>query len=128
MSYAGVHIIPAFHWGRTTSLLPPLIARHKSENNEDWYWYYVNIFVDRDMFMRFQGGARNHLLWNVKGEIIQNTEDSDMDELMDESIGAEEADGNDSEDDSASSEGSTHEEHTRRLIPDTLVDEMDEYG
>ncbi|KIO11155.1 hypothetical protein M404DRAFT_40698, partial [Pisolithus tinctorius Marx 270] len=56
----GVHIIPAFHWGRTTSLLPPSIAHHKSKNNEDWDWYYVNIFVDHDMFMCFQGSAVGH--------------------------------------------------------------------
>ena len=37
------HLIPAFRFGRTTALLPPSIARRKSENDEDWDWYYVNM-------------------------------------------------------------------------------------
>ena len=41
----GVHLIPAFRFGRTTALLPPSIARHKSDNDEDWDWYYVNMYV-----------------------------------------------------------------------------------
>lgn len=39
----GVHSIPAFRFGRTTNLLPPSIARNKSENDEDWDWYFVNM-------------------------------------------------------------------------------------
>ena len=39
----GVHVIPAFRYGHTTQLLPPSIARNKSENDEDWDWYYVNM-------------------------------------------------------------------------------------
>ncbi|KIJ07352.1 hypothetical protein PAXINDRAFT_121100, partial [Paxillus involutus ATCC 200175] len=56
----GIHLIPAFAHHRTSSLLPPSIARQKSENDEDWNWYYVNMFVDRDMFMRFRGGGVGH--------------------------------------------------------------------
>ena len=37
------HLIPAFRFGRTTTLLPPSIAHPKSENDEDWDWYYVNM-------------------------------------------------------------------------------------
>jgi len=37
------HLIPAFHFGRTTALLPPSIACRKSEKDEDWDWYYVNM-------------------------------------------------------------------------------------
>ena len=37
------HLIPAFYFGRTTTLLPPSIAHPKSENDEDWDWYYVNM-------------------------------------------------------------------------------------
>jgi hypothetical protein len=37
------HLIPAFHYGRTTELLAPSIARHfDAENNEDYRYYYVN--------------------------------------------------------------------------------------
>lgn len=56
----GVHLIPAFAYGRTDGLLPPSIARLLHENNEDWKFYYVNMFVDRDMFMRFRGGGVGH--------------------------------------------------------------------
>jgi hypothetical protein len=38
-----VHLIPAFAYGRTSSLLSPSIARQPSENNEDWHYYYVNM-------------------------------------------------------------------------------------
>jgi hypothetical protein len=41
----GAHLIPAFAWGRTSMILGPSIARQDSENNEDWYHYYVNMFV-----------------------------------------------------------------------------------
>ena len=39
----GMHLIPAFHFGHTTALLPPSIARCTSDNNEDWDWDYVNM-------------------------------------------------------------------------------------
>ncbi|KAJ7906770.1 hypothetical protein B0H13DRAFT_2020192 [Mycena leptocephala] len=55
------HLIPAFHYGRNTELLAPSIARHfDAENNEDYRYYYVNHFVDRDTFMRYIGNAVGH--------------------------------------------------------------------
>jgi hypothetical protein len=40
----GVHLIPAFEYGRTTALLPPSpTARAPSEKDEDWLCYYVNM-------------------------------------------------------------------------------------
>ncbi|KAG1722882.1 uncharacterized protein EDB91DRAFT_1174015 [Suillus paluster] len=54
----GVHLIPGFQHDRTDTLLPPSIACPLHENNEDWKFYYVNMFVDRDMMMRFRGGGR----------------------------------------------------------------------
>ncbi|KIK32237.1 hypothetical protein CY34DRAFT_47013, partial [Suillus luteus UH-Slu-Lm8-n1] len=50
----GAHLIPAFASGRGTSSL-----RHgnsfarQSDELDDWEAYYVGIFVDRDMFMRY---------------------------------------------------------------------------
>ena len=41
----GVHLIPAFRFGHTTALLLPSIACRKSDNDEDWDWYYVNMYV-----------------------------------------------------------------------------------
>ncbi|KAG2739976.1 hypothetical protein P692DRAFT_20664178, partial [Suillus brevipes Sb2] len=54
----GVHIIPGFAYGRSRRLVEPTIARR--EEDPDWNFYYVNMFVDRDMFMRFRGGAVGH--------------------------------------------------------------------
>jgi hypothetical protein len=41
----GCHLIPAFHYGRTEELLAPSIARLPAENDEDWLFYYVNMYV-----------------------------------------------------------------------------------
>lgn len=40
-----VHLIPAYAWGRTKTLLPPSITRSPSENDEDWVFYYINMYV-----------------------------------------------------------------------------------
>lgn len=43
----GVHLIPAFAYGRTSDILGPnpSIARQPHENDEDWTFYYVNPYV-----------------------------------------------------------------------------------
>ncbi|KAI0357196.1 hypothetical protein OH77DRAFT_141434 [Trametes cingulata] len=57
----GCHLIPAFAEGRTSSLLgPSALSRPSSNHDEDWERFYVNRFVDRDMFMRYLGGAVGH--------------------------------------------------------------------
>jgi hypothetical protein len=73
----GVHIIPAFNYGKRGDLLRgPSIARVNSQDAWDWAVYNVNMyvyisielpcakqprsFVDRDMFMRFVGGGVGH--------------------------------------------------------------------
>ncbi|KAJ6582167.1 hypothetical protein B0H19DRAFT_927963 [Mycena capillaripes] len=38
----GAHIIPAFHHGLTSDLLPKSIARRAEENDEDYVYYYIN--------------------------------------------------------------------------------------
>ncbi|KAG6812796.1 hypothetical protein H0H92_000428 [Tricholoma furcatifolium] len=54
----GVHIIPSFCNGRTQELLPPSrIARAPSENDDDYRLYCIEMFVDRNMMMRFRGGG-----------------------------------------------------------------------
>ncbi|KAJ3526650.1 hypothetical protein NM688_g8235 [Phlebia brevispora] len=58
----GVHLIPAFKHGSTDEYLPPSMVRPESDDDEDWVYYYVNIFVDRDMIMRFLGGGIGHRL------------------------------------------------------------------
>ncbi len=39
----GVHLIPAFHYGRTHDLLPPShFACPRQDNDKDWEFFYVN--------------------------------------------------------------------------------------
>ncbi|KAF9228320.1 hypothetical protein BS17DRAFT_669311, partial [Gyrodon lividus] len=46
----GIHHIPAFTHGCTGELLPLSVA-HPAGEIDDWKLYYVNMFVDHDMFM-----------------------------------------------------------------------------
>ncbi|TEB12649.1 hypothetical protein FA13DRAFT_1823627 [Coprinellus micaceus] len=55
-----VHMIPAFAHKWTTEYMGPAIARHEREKDEDWVYYDVNCFSDRDMLMRFCGGGPGH--------------------------------------------------------------------
>ncbi|KAF8625106.1 hypothetical protein AX17_006931 [Amanita inopinata Kibby_2008] len=56
----GLHLMPAFHYGRTKELHPPSTIRPEVDRDEDWVAFYVNIFVDRDMVMRYRGGGVGH--------------------------------------------------------------------
>jgi hypothetical protein len=38
----GVHMIPAFAYGTTSEFLGPSLARQRSENDEDWVYYYIS--------------------------------------------------------------------------------------
>ncbi|KAG2123098.1 hypothetical protein DEU56DRAFT_713576, partial [Suillus clintonianus] len=50
----GAHLIPAFVSGRgTTSLRHGKSFARQDAQLDDWEAYYVGIFVDRDMFMRY---------------------------------------------------------------------------
>jgi len=40
-----IHIIPAFAYGHISTLLVPSIACQPSKNDEDWLYYYVNMWV-----------------------------------------------------------------------------------
>jgi hypothetical protein len=40
----GVHLIPAFAHGKTSELLEPSIARPQKDNNEDWQYFYINMY------------------------------------------------------------------------------------
>ncbi|KAF9644427.1 hypothetical protein BDM02DRAFT_3190600 [Thelephora ganbajun] len=55
------HTIPTFEW----NLMEPQLCHEGSHAvrflKDNWNYYYVNIFVDRDMFMRYQGGGVGHL-------------------------------------------------------------------
>ncbi|KAI0710356.1 hypothetical protein C8T65DRAFT_807981 [Cerioporus squamosus] len=63
----GSHIMPVPSYDHTPDLLPPSIARHgqnvyeKPEyHDQDYQYYVVNMFVDRDMLMRYLGGGVGH--------------------------------------------------------------------
>ncbi|KAJ3542003.1 hypothetical protein NM688_g6018 [Phlebia brevispora] len=58
-----VHLIPAFHHRCTQDLLGPSILRRELEKDEqeDWKYYYMDMFVDRDMIMRYLGGGIGHV-------------------------------------------------------------------
>ncbi|KXN84188.1 hypothetical protein AN958_12892 [Leucoagaricus sp. SymC.cos] len=55
----GCHVIPAYAF-KQVAWLGRLIAYRKEDNSCDWRYHYVNIFVDRDMFMRYLGGGIGH--------------------------------------------------------------------
>ncbi|THH09941.1 hypothetical protein EW145_g1670 [Phellinidium pouzarii] len=57
-----IHLIPAFHYGRTDAFLgPSALARvRKNESALDWESFYVNKFADRDLFMHHRGGGVGH--------------------------------------------------------------------
>ncbi|KAJ7067227.1 hypothetical protein C8F01DRAFT_1365364 [Mycena amicta] len=53
------HLVPAYAHGATPRLPFPSLGRKKGQEN-DWRYYYVNFFVDRDMLMRYLGGGVGH--------------------------------------------------------------------
>ncbi|TBU23843.1 hypothetical protein BD311DRAFT_703164 [Dichomitus squalens] len=55
------HLMPAFAHGQSDAALPGYsVARNEDEEDTDWNYHYVGMFVDRDMFMRYYGGAVGH--------------------------------------------------------------------
>jgi len=55
-----IQLIPRFVGGRTTMFLGRSIVRPPDDNDEDWLHFYVNMFVDRDIVMRFRGDGVGH--------------------------------------------------------------------
>ncbi|KAJ8457369.1 hypothetical protein ONZ51_g11576 [Trametes cubensis] len=53
------HLVPAFRHGRTAQYLPPNTLYQVPGG--DWMYFYVNRFVDRDMFVRHLGCGVGHL-------------------------------------------------------------------
>ncbi|KIL54289.1 hypothetical protein M378DRAFT_19051 [Amanita muscaria Koide BX008] len=60
MVIRSVHLIPAFSQGRTMASLPASTNLPPTDEDLDWQQYYVNMFCDRDMVMRFRGGGVGH--------------------------------------------------------------------
>ncbi|KAF5364839.1 hypothetical protein D9757_011283 [Collybiopsis confluens] len=51
--YRAVHLLPNFKEGRVSTILGPSMARRADEEDQDYQRYYINIFADRDMMIRF---------------------------------------------------------------------------
>ncbi|KAF4567102.1 hypothetical protein EYR36_010718 [Pleurotus pulmonarius] len=108
------HLIPDFHTGRSNDRLaayPGSFARRPGET-DDWAEFYVNIFVDRDMCMRyFPGGGIGHCTShtqlspdNVDPDVEMEGEEGEIEgegetnsDAEDESDVASESDGVDSD-------------------------------
>ncbi|KAJ3474989.1 hypothetical protein NLI96_g12128 [Meripilus lineatus] len=60
LAIRAVHLIPSFADGRTNELLPHQSVARPPGQTDDWARFYVNIFADRDMFMRYFGGGVGH--------------------------------------------------------------------
>ncbi|KAF9475564.1 hypothetical protein BDN70DRAFT_813932 [Pholiota conissans] len=83
----GCHLIPDFDAGRTPDLLPfpKSIARCLNPGDvDDWVNFYVNVFVDRDMVMRYFGGGIGHLENSPPSQSCADDSDSEMDSDNDE--------------------------------------------
>ncbi|RXW11733.1 hypothetical protein EST38_g14122, partial [Candolleomyces aberdarensis] len=62
----GVYLIPAFHHGRSDNGIPGTIGRPESDEGQDYNYYDINMFVDRDMFMCYRGGGIGHReIWDA---------------------------------------------------------------
>ncbi|KAG5223215.1 GLOBIN domain-containing protein [Salix suchowensis] len=74
------HLIPDFPTGRTNDRLasyPGSYARHPDETN-DWAEFYVNIFVDRDMCMRyFPGSGIGHCIFSTQLLLDRTNQDTE---------------------------------------------------
>ncbi|KAF9240183.1 hypothetical protein BU15DRAFT_74100 [Melanogaster broomeanus] len=75
------HLIPAFVDGRTTDLLRAGQSDgRRSGEVDDWSTYYVNIFADRDMYMRYNGNGIGHCF-----NLVREEDEVIRDEMEDES-------------------------------------------
>ncbi|KAM5542292.1 hypothetical protein V8D89_004165 [Ganoderma adspersum] len=69
---------------------PYLVARREDEDDTDWKYHYVGMFVDQDMFMWYYGGAVGHQCGNggqpqplsvVPESLLEHDGDIDDDEM-----------------------------------------------
>ncbi|KAJ3985139.1 hypothetical protein F5890DRAFT_1573070 [Lentinula detonsa] len=76
----GCHLLPSFSDGRTNELLSTTsTAAWKKGETDDWHFFYVGIFVDRDMYMRyFPGGGVGHI--SNREFFLHSTDNNESDE------------------------------------------------
>ncbi|KAF6742517.1 hypothetical protein DFP72DRAFT_830415 [Ephemerocybe angulata] len=74
-----VHLIPSFKHKKSANGIPKTIARPASDGDLDWNYFYVNIFVDRDMFMRYRGGGIGHVTTRAAtNTLLGDRDDEDL--------------------------------------------------
>ncbi|EJD04739.1 uncharacterized protein FOMMEDRAFT_34840, partial [Fomitiporia mediterranea MF3/22] len=56
----GAHLILQFSKGTVQTLLPSSLTCQPKDKNKDYKFYFVNIFINRDMFMYYQGRGIRH--------------------------------------------------------------------
>ncbi|KAH9898500.1 hypothetical protein C8Q73DRAFT_773146 [Cubamyces lactineus] len=136
------HLIPCFARGRTSDRLGPSpvarsgagavdVARDDEElRDTDWCYYYVGMFVDRDMFMRYYHGGIGHqglrepsavALDDEEFDAVWRDEDFDLDvnihPVLDPQEDAVEA----ANDRDASGEEARTEDDLMRLVPELAL-------
>ncbi|KAG2336350.1 hypothetical protein BDR05DRAFT_978806 [Suillus weaverae] len=117
------HLILAFNSGRgTTSLCHGKTFAHQCDDVDDWEAYYVGIFVDWDMFIRYMHYGIGHP--KVVREMVRDCANLDIPDILDsdgdgdqESIhlcevdGARDRDNDDDEDSKNDDEGEGEGDH-----------------
>ncbi|ESK83853.1 hypothetical protein Moror_13491 [Moniliophthora roreri MCA 2997] len=91
----GIHLLPSFKDGKddrwVTLAVNSLAQQQKSRNSSgekvlettDWKYYYVNMFVDCDIFMRLCGGGIGHqLFWEYCDSLVHESGLEDQQEWL----------------------------------------------
>ncbi|KAG6851480.1 hypothetical protein C0991_008690 [Blastosporella zonata] len=79
----GSHLIPTFTAGKSSDLLTAQrTAARPAGVTKDWLNFYVNVFVDRDMFFRYLGGGIGHLSPAINSD--EDPSDNEDPEVMPE--------------------------------------------
>ncbi|KAG1864616.1 hypothetical protein C8R48DRAFT_656144 [Suillus tomentosus] len=110
----GVHLIPGFEHGHTDTRLHQqttmaFYSSYRALQSHSLY-FYVNHFVDRDMFMRFRGGGVGHKVTREWDEFLRNDGAVPSHEEEDVQLDPEESDMEDEAVDDHDSDGSAHED------------------
>ncbi|KIJ53889.1 hypothetical protein M422DRAFT_242156 [Sphaerobolus stellatus SS14] len=81
------HLIPAFHYAESDLLKPGSVGRNLKDRDTDYLHYYVNRFVDRDMYMRYLGGGIGHTIhFDPTAGEPENVSDPEEEELPEASF------------------------------------------
>ncbi|KAL0058857.1 hypothetical protein AAF712_014438 [Marasmius tenuissimus] len=131
------HVIPAFEWNFTTELLPSNSSARKYEefhegqyvkDEEDFLYYFINIFPDTDMFMRYRGGGIGHLEFHEHlRELERQARENDIPIPSYDENGDLEAHGDDDDESMGNSEVASEldeESDEEDLVVEETLDEM----